>query len=249
MLLEHFALPYFRAVAERRIKHSPPAIIAPPRNGEVFILAMNRRQRQINRVRVETHKDVNAVAREFFELVNLIFDFERAFQMARGRVAAVFDFNCDILMPGVLVEITADQFSVLRPFIKSVCRAVNADESLARFYEIQKSRLLLIGNRQLSGRVEYDRVILLEAVATEQRSSLLSSSLRMRRNAPRSVSLSLRKEAARHVSTRLSVSGKAPFALRDCRLNCRNFHLLRRIVLPVVTALQPPRTSAQTEVF
>ncbi len=123
---------------------------------------MNRRQRQINRACVKAHKHVNAVAREFFELVNLIFDFERAFQMMRGRVATVFDFDRDILMPGMLVEVAADQFSVLRPFIKSVCRRVNADEPFARFYEIQKSRLLLIGNRQLSGCVEYDRVILLE---------------------------------------------------------------------------------------
>ena len=86
---------------------------------------------------------MHTLAGKFFELINLVFDRERLAEMARRRMLGVFDVDGDFLMPGVPVKVAADQFAILRPLVKRVGRAVNADESFARLDEIQKCRFLL----------------------------------------------------------------------------------------------------------
>src|SRR6185369_13692070 len=83
------------------------------------------------------------------------------------RMTLVLNVDGDLLMPRVLVEISPDQFAIFRPFVKSIRCAVNADESLARFNEVEERGFLLVRNRKLSGRVKDHGIIWFESIVTE----------------------------------------------------------------------------------
>src|SRR2546422_8015613 len=95
--------------------------------------------------------------------------------MMSRRMTLIFDVDDDFLVPRVLIEISADQFAILRPLVESVRRAVNADEPFARSDEIEERGLLRVRNRKLSCRVEDHRIIRVESITTERGAVLCGS--------------------------------------------------------------------------
>src|SRR5262245_13619909 len=120
---------------------------------------------------------MHATAREVFELVNLIRYLECFFEMTSRWMTLVFDVDGNLLMPWLLVEITPDQFAILRPFVESICRTVNTDKAFACFDEVEERGFLRVRNRKFAGRIENDCIIRLESIATERRTILCCSYL------------------------------------------------------------------------
>src|SRR4030095_16332070 len=105
---------------------------------------------EIDRTGVETQQDMHAAAGEVFELVNLIRDLERFCEVMSRRVTLVFDVDGHLLMPWVLIEVSADQVAILGPLIKRIGCAVNADETSARSDEVEERAFLRLRKRQFS---------------------------------------------------------------------------------------------------
>src|SRR6266567_425675 len=124
---------------------------------------MHCRLVEVYRINVEAQQDMHTTAGEVFELVNLIRYFECSFEMLSRGMTPVFDVDGDLLMPRVLIEISADQFAILRPLVESISRTVNADESFARSDELEERGFLSVRNRKFSRRVEDHRIIGLES--------------------------------------------------------------------------------------
>src|SRR5829696_2954800 len=68
-------------------------------------------------------------------------------------------------MPGMTIEVAADQIEIARPSVECVCRRMNTEEAAARAHEVEDSRLLRIAHRKFSRRVEHHRGVALEVFA------------------------------------------------------------------------------------
>src|SRR6266567_653253 len=133
---------------------------------------MHSRLVQVYRSRFKAQQDMHTTAGEVFELVNLIRYFECLVEMMSRGMTLVFDVDGDLLMPRVLIEISADQFAILRPLVESIGCTVNTDESFARCDELEERGFLRVRNRKLSRRVEDHRIIWPESITTEHRDVL-----------------------------------------------------------------------------
>src|SRR5688500_17012885 len=79
---------------------------------------------------------------------------------------AVLDAHAHELVPGMMIEVTSDQFAVFRPFVAGIGSTVHADEALAVLLnKRQKSGLLLVIHLQLAGGVEKDRIEIIQILA------------------------------------------------------------------------------------
>src|SRR5215204_2882315 len=65
-------------------------------------------------------------------------------------------------MPRMTIKVAADQIEIVRPSVERVGRRMNAEEPAARAHKVEKSCLLRVAHRKLSGCVENHRGVALE---------------------------------------------------------------------------------------
>src|SRR5262245_32206243 len=68
-------------------------------------------------------------------------------------------------MPGMSVEVAADQIEIVGPGVECVRCRMNTEESVARAHKFEKSYLLLVAHRKFSSRVEHHRGVAPEVVS------------------------------------------------------------------------------------
>jgi hypothetical protein len=79
---------------------------------------------------------------EIANLIDFICDGNRLAQEGHQRVIPFCDLNDHRLMPGMLVEVAANDLLIFRPLIERVGRRVHAKKPAARPNEIRKCRPL-----------------------------------------------------------------------------------------------------------
>src|SRR5262249_19432165 len=147
VLLEALVLPQLVAVAQGGVEDAALAVLLRPGQGVVLVGALARLS---DRGRVQAHQHVQVLAVVgALELVDLVGDLERLAEVLGGRVLGGLDDPLDLLVPGVAVEVAADQFAVLGPLVERVGGAVAAGEALARLDEGEQVGLLRVGEWQL----------------------------------------------------------------------------------------------------
>src|SRR5205823_2758389 len=83
-------------------------------------------------------------------------------QVASRRVVPVLDDRVNRLVPGMAVEIAADELAVVGPFIEGIGGAVAPGETFAAANPLQQIRLLGLREWQLARGVEEDSIVLRE---------------------------------------------------------------------------------------
>src|ERR1700757_655082 len=78
------------------------------------------------------------------------------------RVAGIGHLDRHGLMPGMAIEVAADQIKIVRPRVECVRGGMNAEKPTARAHKIEKSRLLGGAHWKFSCRVEHYRGVALE---------------------------------------------------------------------------------------
>src|SRR6201998_3723408 len=78
------------------------------------------------------------------------------------RVAGIGHLDRHGLMPGMAIEVAAEQIKMVRPGVECVRGGMNAEKPTARAHKIEKSRLLGGAHRKFSCRVEHNRGVALE---------------------------------------------------------------------------------------
>jgi hypothetical protein len=106
---------------------------------------------------------------EVADLVDLVGDRERGGKKGDQWIAGLGDRDGHLLVPGVLVEIAADQLPVVRPVIEGVRCGMHADEAAAGPYEVEQRRLLRFAHRQLARGEEHHRPIAAQIFRRENR--------------------------------------------------------------------------------
>ena len=124
----------------------------------------------LDRRRIEIQQHVDVRSRPAAELIDLIRDLEGGRQPRCRRVARVLDAERHRLMPGMAVEIRADERTVLRPTVEGVGGAVRTEKALAFADGLQKGGLafgghgriaIRAGSGQIAGRIEEKSIELL----------------------------------------------------------------------------------------
>src|SRR5207249_10692645 len=64
-------------------------------------------------------------------------------------------FDPYVLVPGVAVEIAADELAIVRPLVERIGGAMSAEKAASRPDEVEQCRLLRAAHRQLAGCVEH----------------------------------------------------------------------------------------------
>ena len=107
------------------------------------------------------------------ELVDLVGDRERIAQVLGRRVRLVLDDDVDLGVPGVAVEVSADQLAVVLPTVEGVGGAVAAAEALAAAHERQEAVLLCVRQWQFARGVEEHGVEVLEVLGRDLSARIL----------------------------------------------------------------------------
>src|SRR5581483_7988866 len=120
-------------MTKRRVEDSSFPVHLVPRYGEIVISSMHPRVvRVIQLVRIKAEQHVYLFPRPFLRLIDLVVLDELGREVANSRkIRILVDDGRVECHPGMLIEPSADHFSVFWPFIVCVERSVNADESLA----------------------------------------------------------------------------------------------------------------------
>ena len=119
-------------VAKCGVVDAPFSIHPSPGNGEIAVFPVNAWIIQIEFARVEPHQDANLVSREVFHLINLVLQNEGLRPRLHAREVWILDDNgCIKRDPRMLVEISADHFSIFGPGGECDGRAVHPDKALS----------------------------------------------------------------------------------------------------------------------
>ena len=70
----------------------------------------------------------------------------------------------------MVVEITANECSVLRPVVERIGCTMNTDKTTTVADEFKKGGLLVHGHREFPGRIKHDRIVSVECVGGQHRS-------------------------------------------------------------------------------
>src|SRR5439155_10303001 len=90
------------------------------------------------------------------ELVDLVGDLEAFSQVPGRRVGRILDHHAHALVPGVAVEVGADERAVLPHLVPGVRGAVDADEAAAPLDEVEQRAPNLRPEREAARRKEED---------------------------------------------------------------------------------------------
>ena len=112
-----------------------------------------------------------------FESVDLIKDFEILPQHSSSRMVAIFDNHANFLCPGMARKVSTDQFSVLRPIIKSVCRIVNTEEGFPSFNKVRQCLFLFFLEWQIASSGKNEQVCVSQRFGRDTLAVMRSSNL------------------------------------------------------------------------
>ena len=110
---------------------------------------------------------MRTVSLKITDLVNLVGNLKRFSQRTHQLVVRVDNVYRHQLMPGVIIEIAADDLVVDAPLVERVSGAVDAYETMPGANELHQGTLLLVGHGQFSGGIEHDRAISLQILFRE----------------------------------------------------------------------------------
>ena len=79
----------------------------------------------------------------------------------------VRNVNRHHLVPGMIVEVAADELEVRFPKVESVGGAVHAHKAVPGLDVMNESVLLLVAHRQLARGIEHHRVVVLQILRRE----------------------------------------------------------------------------------
>src|SRR6266699_580742 len=114
-------------------------------------------------------EDARSLLVEVPDLVDLVLDLKRASQEGHKVIRGISDAYSHALVPGMTIEIAADERAIVGPFVKRVGGGVDAQKAMSRSNEIEERCFLFHAHRQLAGRVEHHRGIASESLGRELR--------------------------------------------------------------------------------
>src|SRR5262249_4214141 len=97
---------------------------------------------KISRSRIEAQQHTGAAYIEIAYLIDLVCDGNRFAQEGHQRIVTVRHLDEYGLMPGMLVEIPANNLLIFWPLVERVGRRMHAEKTAARPDEIRESQLL-----------------------------------------------------------------------------------------------------------
>src|SRR5262245_7882124 len=109
---------------------------------------------RVHRALVEAQEDVRSTMVEVTDLVDLIFELKRVPEKRHQLIARINHFDSHRLMPGMTIEVAADQIKIVRPSVECVRGRMNTDKPTARAHKVEKSRLLTAAHRKFSACIE-----------------------------------------------------------------------------------------------
>src|SRR5258705_13315208 len=99
---------------------------------------------------------------EVADLVDLVLDLQRIPEKSHQRIAGIDHLDCHGLMPGMTIEVAADQIEIVRPSVECIRRGMNTEEPTTRAHKIEKCSLLRVPHPKFARRVEHHRGVALE---------------------------------------------------------------------------------------
>jgi len=123
-------LPGFFRMSERRVEHSPFSVHLAPGNRKIMVHPMDPRiVRVIQPAGVEAKQNIHIVARPVLRLINLVVLYKLFRKMADcGKVRGLIDDRRIECPPGMLVEVSANHLSILRPGIVRIQSRMNSNK-------------------------------------------------------------------------------------------------------------------------
>src|ERR1700730_5122136 len=107
--------PHRRVMAERRVEDTPLAIRAGPGKRPAIEAPMHAALGQVDGRLIESQEDMRPAVVEVADLVDLILDLQRGPDKRNQRARGIDDLDSHALVPGMIVEITADKLEIIRP--------------------------------------------------------------------------------------------------------------------------------------
>src|SRR6185295_16131041 len=159
-------------VSERRVEHAPLAVGAGPGQRPAIRSLVHTLSAQVYRLSVKTQENPRSLLVEIPDLIDLVLDLKRGFQEGHQSIRRFAHVNSHALMPGMTIEISADERTVVGPFVKRVGGGVHAYKATPRANEIEERSLLCRAHRQLAGRVEHHSGIASEVFSRKLRDVL-----------------------------------------------------------------------------
>src|SRR5262245_27438989 len=123
---------------------------------------------EVDRIRIEAQKHVGAAHVEIPDLVNLVRHRDRLAEECHQRVGAIRHLDDNGLVPGMLVEIAADELMVFRPLVERVGRRVHAEKTTAPPNEIDEGPLLRAAHGQFTRRAEHHGPLVPQVLGRER---------------------------------------------------------------------------------
>ena len=156
--------PHLLAMPERRVEHAPLVQGVGPGQAEVAVGALDALLRHVGARGVEAQQHLDLAAVPVAELVDLVGQLEARAQVRGRGVLRVLDLDRHLLVPGMPVEVPADQLAVRRVFVERVGGAVDPGEAASRLDEVDQGFLV---DLQLTGGVEDDALVALQLLARD----------------------------------------------------------------------------------
>jgi hypothetical protein len=122
---------------------------------------------KVYRAWVEAQEHVRSAIVEVADLVDFVLELRKTSEERHQWIAGINRLDRHGLMPGMAIEVAADQIEIVRPSVECVRGRMNPDEPTAGVHEVEKGCLLAAAHRKFSAGVEHHRGVALEVFVRE----------------------------------------------------------------------------------
>src|SRR4029077_6405879 len=125
-------------MAERRIEYASLAVRSFPGERPTVETLMHAGLAKVYRAWVDAQEHVRFAIVEVADLVDFVLELRKISEKRHQWIAGINRLDRPGLMPGMAIEVAADQIEIVRPSVECVRGRMNPDEPTAGVHEVEK---------------------------------------------------------------------------------------------------------------
>src|SRR5262245_25018507 len=94
---------------------------------------------------------------EVADLIDLVLELQRTSEKRHDGVCRISHLDCHSLMPGMAIEVAADQIEIIGPCVERVRCRMHTEEGVPGTHKVEQGCFLCGGDRKFTGREEHNR--------------------------------------------------------------------------------------------